>query len=146
MPLEIINALLIYPGRPPELVLLENTRSCIEGVIGSKTTFLSPWGDNIAAIFAPEGERLGFEANRILVQSRGKNSFPVRPVFGPMLICSLCSFEHWGAQFRSLNVNQCIEYMTRFAIPDEIFTDPKTGKRIWKYQQVTPFQDNESEE
>lgn len=147
MLLELINALLIEPGQKPMCVLVENTHACIQGIIGSDFSSVHPWKDNMVAIFAkPSFDNQ--EPNRVILKEYPDLSI-VERVFGTMMLCAAKDpdrIKDDGA-FCSMKVDQYLMYAYRFGIPDEVGTDPKTGKHYWtvQYRELN-FNNPESEE
>ena len=145
--MELVNALLIEPGRAPLYILLENSRKCVEGIIEGEIKTVKPWKDNIVAIYARPGATPK-PPNRIIAKDN-EVLFPVAQVFGSLLLCAVNdpTQKITDGAFCPLSKDQILKYCFRFAIPDEIRRDTKTGYLNWKvhYQAIIENSD-ESEE
>lgn len=142
--MEFINALLIYPGEPPKLVLIENSYASICGTLGGKASGVHPWSDNTIALFRPDGELNRLPPNRMVIDDRLR---AVERVYGPLLLCAVDSKGERLSDyaFCSMKVKQALKYQFKFSTPDIIEEDSITGKTVWKvfYQNI---ETQESEE
>lgn len=129
--MEIINALRIEPGKPPYLILIENTIDCIRGILGSDIVAVQPWDDNMVALYSRSARLQGERPNRVLLKN-SKSPYPIDYVYGSLLLCNADSKIAKGqkSNFCGLGLEQAIKYRFQFGIPDQVITDP-SGDVHW---------------
>lgn len=106
-----IMALLIEPGKEPQLVFIEPTGKRIGELVGGLADFTWPIGDSIAIAVNDTGKLDGLPLNRSIRDADG-NLLDVYA--GNMLVMG----DHGGEEFDSLTADEIIHVVAVFGQPE----------------------------
>ena len=125
-----IKAVFIQPGKPPEMIEMENSLKGYYALVGDPIQAVYPFEDDAVRICNDEGKLNGLPLNRAILDRNGKVSDIIA---GNMIICRA---PVGSEDFASLTPAQARKYSDRFRRP-EIFMKTPDGIMVTRLHLVT---------